>query len=78
MNNRICRANLAYTLYKVATNKTYTVCRGGRYYKYKHVFLFAQALHIKFNVSLQLMLRAYGHYKYVYSYSAGSTLDVKI
>ena len=29
--------------------------RGGKYYNflYKHVFLFAQALHMKFNVSLQ-------------------------
>ena len=48
INNRICRANLAYnvTLYKVTANKTHTVCRGGRYYEYKHedMFIFKDSL----------------------------------
>ena len=45
----MCRANLTYNviLYKVLANKTYTVCRGGKYSEYKHVFLFDQALHIR-------------------------------
>ena len=47
MTNRIYRANLAYnvTQQKVTTYKTYTVCRGGKYYKYRHVFIFDQALY---------------------------------
>ena len=39
------------------------MCRGGKYYKYKQVFLFAQALHIKLNVSLQyLVLKKQKHF----------------
>ena len=58
INNRICRANFAYnvTLYKVTAKKMYTVCRGGKYYEYIHVFLFDHALHTKFSVSLQLLV----------------------
>ena len=45
-DNRIYRANLAYnvTFYTVTANKTYTVCRRSKYYKYKHGFFFAHAL----------------------------------
>ena len=54
-NNMICRANLAYnvTLYKVTANETYTVCRGGKYYKYKQIVFFEIILNIKCNISLQ-------------------------
>ena len=55
INNIICRANLAYnvTLHEYRKIKRYTVCRGGKHYRYKQVFLFDHAMHKKFSVSPQ-------------------------
>ena len=44
------------TFYTVTANKTYTVCRKSKYYKYKHGFFFAHALHTQFSVSPQHLL----------------------
>ena len=37
INERICRANLAAAIQGYNKLNVFTVCRGGKYYKYYHV-----------------------------------------
>ena len=43
-------------IHEYSKRKRYTVCRGGKHYRYKQVFLFDHALHKKFSVSLQYLV----------------------